>query len=395
MNKNNEGTAKAIFDAALKKYQPALLEKLQGLRKKDLVVVHGGMDHIGQVLDAMALPHELVQPDHIQGYAFHPEQTVFIECPGKGIDQRGLKNIETFVHHGGKLITTDWAVKNVLEKAFPDMIAHNSRTTGDNVVKIDLDDAVAKHFVGLQPLNNAEPKWWLEHGSYPVDVKSSDVASLLQSKELAEKYGSPYIAVAFRSGDGMVYHFVSHLYLQRSELRTARDKAPSSTLSTALGLDDVIDWKKMDVKTKLGDVEGRFAAFYSVATVLGTPHENKKNSLLDNVLFFGKKKIILEPHYNTDVLYHQQKCPENLSLEMNGKEVTLGRSSEADIAILDTLVSRRHASLARRGFKVILRDLGSANGTYYNGIRVGAEGLPLLETGKIQLGDGYFIARVE
>ncbi|NPB00746.1 MAG: FHA domain-containing protein [Crenarchaeota archaeon] len=46
------------------------------------------------------------------------------------------------------------------------------------------------------------------------------------------------------------------------------------------------------------------------------------------------------------------------------REITLGRSPENTVIIPDPSVSRRHATLCREGNKIILKDLGSRNGTY-------------------------------
>ena len=52
-------------------------------------------------------------------------------------------------------------------------------------------------------------------------------------------------------------------------------------------------------------------------------------------------------------------------------EVTrIGRSSEADVRLFDTGVSRLHAELRLLGDEVVLVDLGSTNGTTLNGARV-------------------------
>lgn len=62
-------------------------------------------------------------------------------------------------------------------------------------------------------------------------------------------------------------------------------------------------------------------------------------------------------------------------------EFTMGRTTEGqpippDIDLsayhaLSSGVSRRHATIRRRGSRVVLFDLGSANGTYVNGKRLG------------------------
>jgi pSer/pThr/pTyr-binding forkhead associated (FHA) protein len=50
--------------------------------------------------------------------------------------------------------------------------------------------------------------------------------------------------------------------------------------------------------------------------------------------------------------------------------VQVGRDAANDVVIADTKCSRRHAVLERRGSQVIVRDLGSRNGTWARGERV-------------------------
>jgi transcriptional regulator with AAA-type ATPase domain len=57
-------------------------------------------------------------------------------------------------------------------------------------------------------------------------------------------------------------------------------------------------------------------------------------------------------------------------LVLNRDHVVLGRGDEADFALASDGVSRRHAELHRQGPVYALRDLGSKNGTYLNGVRV-------------------------
>ncbi len=61
-----------------------------------------------------------------------------------------------------------------------------------------------------------------------------------------------------------------------------------------------------------------------------------------------------------------------LRLEPGG-EVTLGRGSDCTLQLPAAGASRRHASVAWREGRVLLRDLGSTNGTYLNGERVVGE----------------------
>ena len=63
----------------------------------------------------------------------------------------------------------------------------------------------------------------------------------------------------------------------------------------------------------------------------------------------------------------------------------LGRSDEADVRLIDDGVSRRHAVVLLHGERVTLKDLGSANGTYCNGARIGSDVL-LTDGDKISMG---------
>lgn len=66
--------------------------------------------------------------------------------------------------------------------------------------------------------------------------------------------------------------------------------------------------------------------------------------------------------------------------------ITLGRSARNDLCIPDPFASRVHAEVRREGEEYFLQDLGSANGTLYNGGTV--EGtVPLTPGGRIQIGE--------
>lgn len=63
---------------------------------------------------------------------------------------------------------------------------------------------------------------------------------------------------------------------------------------------------------------------------------------------------------------------------------TVGRHPEADIFLDDVTVSRRHAELHRTDEGVLIRDLGSLNGSYVNGERV--EERLLVTSEELQIG---------
>lgn len=71
---------------------------------------------------------------------------------------------------------------------------------------------------------------------------------------------------------------------------------------------------------------------------------------------------------------------------LEGEAVSIGRASDCTIPIKDRYLSRKHAELIAIGTGWMLKDLGSANGTYLNGARVERD--EILKTGdRIRLGD--------
>jgi pSer/pThr/pTyr-binding forkhead associated (FHA) protein len=66
--------------------------------------------------------------------------------------------------------------------------------------------------------------------------------------------------------------------------------------------------------------------------------------------------------------------------------ITIGRALENDIVITSKRVSREHTRLRRDGWRVILEDLGSTNGTFLNDERV-LEPVALHDADRVKIGD--------
>jgi pSer/pThr/pTyr-binding forkhead associated (FHA) protein len=68
-----------------------------------------------------------------------------------------------------------------------------------------------------------------------------------------------------------------------------------------------------------------------------------------------------------------------------GREILIGRSGECTFQLPAAGASRKHASVVSRDGKVVLRDLGSTNGTFLNGDRLNGEAV-LRSGDKIRIG---------
>ena len=71
---------------------------------------------------------------------------------------------------------------------------------------------------------------------------------------------------------------------------------------------------------------------------------------------------------------------------MTRLRTTVGRSARSDLCIPDAFASRLHAEIRQEGDAFWLHDLGSANGTRYNGNTVTVP-IPLSTGGMIQIGE--------
>jgi adenylate cyclase len=58
-----------------------------------------------------------------------------------------------------------------------------------------------------------------------------------------------------------------------------------------------------------------------------------------------------------------------------GTPLVVGRAPNSDIPIIDPTISRRHAEVESNDSMVVVRDLGSSNGTFVNGTRVDSAGI--------------------
>src|ERR1044071_8196077 len=84
------------------------------------------------------------------------------------------------------------------------------------------------------------------------------------------------------------------------------------------------------------------------------------------------------------IINYPDRAPERLQL--GRLRITIGRSARNDVCIPDPFASRVHAEVRREGDQYLIQDLGSANGTYYNGARL-EQVTPLTHGGRIQIGE--------
>ncbi len=255
----------AVFEQVSMRYQPQLLERLRAVGGKDIVVVQGTYDHMEKLLDTIRVPYTLIGSEDVAGH--NGGRVMFVNC--KAYDTGApVAAVKGFVEAGGRLVTTDWAL-GLTAKAFPHRLAKVGQTP-DDVIEIQCHSDLARRFVGMN-YAQCSPKWWLEGSSHVYTIKDG-VTPIILSEEMKEKYGSPYVAVGFPAGRGEVFHFISHLELQRTHLRSKADKG---------SLDDYLAKMKIERTDEMEDahvaeLEAAFSTLNTLAYLcLPTPLLNQ------------------------------------------------------------------------------------------------------------------------
>jgi serine phosphatase RsbU (regulator of sigma subunit) len=88
------------------------------------------------------------------------------------------------------------------------------------------------------------------------------------------------------------------------------------------------------------------------------------------------------------IVKYPDRAPDHFPL--GRLRITIGRSARNDLCIPDPFASRVHAEVRREGDEYVLQDLGSANGTLYNGATVDGA-IHLAAGGRIQIGETEII----
>jgi hypothetical protein len=251
----------------LRREDPLSADALAAVQAADIVVVPGQYDHVEQVLGALEVPFTRVPGGSLRGITLRPEQLLVVNCPGN-LSAPDIVAVRDFVEAGGSLFTTDWALRNVIEPAFPGVLAYNNQPTADAVVRIEILDRDNPFLRGVMDEAD-DPQWWLEGSSYPITVLDPDrVDVLITSKELEAKWGEAAVAVLFRHGQGEVFHMISHYFLQRTELRDARHRQKAETLWDEKGVGMPAAVRAMSADLDLGDVESSYSSARLFANIV-------------------------------------------------------------------------------------------------------------------------------
>jgi len=246
-------------------YSEVKKRKMEALNKQDVVkavekhgkilAVSGRYEKPEKIIPHMyASEKKVIKPRDVMKIDLNQYDVVLIGCPGNAIPNAAHTKIYRYVaENGGWLITTDWAIRSIVEVIFPRFIKWNGNKTGDTVVPCQILEPNHPFLEGLESeLQTAKWgakkkseesfRWWLENKSFPITILNySAVKVLISSFVIQKKWGEAPVFVYFDYGNtgGRIIHLISHTHLQKGK---AKGKFASAMILTNI-LDEKVSNK--------------------------------------------------------------------------------------------------------------------------------------------------------
>lgn len=167
-------------------------------------------------------------------------------------------------------------------------------------------------------------------------------------------------------------------------------RSPEADVTIAL---PSVSWKHLAVSRSpdgvlsawdLGSTNGTWYGLETMAPVGPAPTP----IALEGALLLGSHRLPVSLLWERLGLDQEAPRPVNLSLTEPNETLVVGRDPACDVVLDDPMVSRRHLRLTRAAEGWEAEDLGSVNGTWYEGHRILTEHLPpdaLLQLGSWEL----------
>jgi hypothetical protein len=197
---------------------------LGSLDPRRVHICQGCYDHVEKVLDLMGIRYDALKPEEVAAAPLAADGLLVIDCGVDRLDADAAASVRRFVEAGGYLCTTDWALENVLEPAFPGVLrslykSGRGVSTQKEIVHFRLAAPLHPLVRGLRPVAEGGV-WWVEDQAHPIEIADTRrVVVLVESEEFRQRYGSAVLAVTFGWGKGRVLHLLGHAWQREGNLK--------------------------------------------------------------------------------------------------------------------------------------------------------------------------------
>jgi hypothetical protein len=211
-----------------------------------VVEVKGAWDNSSQILKAMGIRYHEIKAKELRDFSLMNTKVVVINCEGK-VPVDAMEPLRQWVIHGGYLISTDWTLGNVVQRAFPGMVAFDGYKTKGTTVDAQITGSEPDLLAGTRV---ARATWKLDEESQALRVLNPRVHVLVRSGMLSEmdpcssasldynQRGA--LAVHFPYGRGAVLHLVGHFDYNAPVSAFLRYILPDAIPGAGIGLRQAI-----------------------------------------------------------------------------------------------------------------------------------------------------------
>ncbi len=181
----------------------------------DIVVLltRGGGDNIQDLLTMYGIEHRTTRAAGVQKCGLHPHSLFVVNCPGEIVDD-DVAAIQFYVHAGGYLFASCWALTHTVHRCFPDVVQkyENRRQVVDSVlaepVPVESPLTAGVFNAGCQPFYELM-------GSHLIQVLDPErFEVLIDSPDTATRWGEGNLAGWFTIGHGLILDSANHFDLQ-------------------------------------------------------------------------------------------------------------------------------------------------------------------------------------
>jgi hypothetical protein len=213
----NAVTPPSVFRAFIEKNHPQFALSARNNTESSLLVVRGQWDDSSKPLHALSIKFQMTKTRELSELALDKFKAIVIDCAGE-VPQAAIQKVRDFVASGGYLLTTDWALQNVLERAFPGFVKWNGDNTDGVITDAYIVDPDSPLMAGL---SGRRFTWKLDRMSQCVRILAPERVQLIarssrlsqqdpQLRVLSDPLLAGALAVEFSFGRGKVLHLAGH-----------------------------------------------------------------------------------------------------------------------------------------------------------------------------------------
>lgn len=209
----NVVTSPTVFRSWIETTHPSLAAKFS---PDELLVVRGQWDDSTKPLHSFGLRFKPIKTKELNFIDLTKCKLMIIDCAGV-VPKETLQKIRDFVLKGGYLVSTDWTLQNVIERAFPNFVQWNRDNTDGSITDAYVLDPENSLLTGIP---GRRFTWKLDRLSQCLRIVNPNKVSILARSSLLaardpqlrviDPLQAGALAIEFSIGRGKVLHLVGH-----------------------------------------------------------------------------------------------------------------------------------------------------------------------------------------